>query len=209
MNSYKYLLLLSLPVMSNSLQAHGVQASLSLTISRSLPKFMSIALVITYRYLILWYPFSFCPQSFPPSGTFPMSQLFVSDDQNIGASASASVLPMSIQGWFPLRLTGLISLLSKRLSEVFSRTLVWRHQFFGTPPSLKPSSHNHMWPQGSLDYTNLCWQSNVSAFQYTVEVCRRFPAKKQSSSDFMAAVTVFRDSEPKKKSSIIASICHE
>ena len=112
------------------------QASLSLTISWSLPKFMSIALVITYRYLILWYPFSFCPQSFPPSGTFPMSQLFVSDDQNIGASASASVLPMSIQGWFPLRLTGLISLPSMGCSGVFSSTTVQRHPFFGASPSL-------------------------------------------------------------------------
>ena len=66
--------------------------------------------------------FSFCPQSFPASGTFPMSWLFASDNQNTGVSASASVLPMSIQDWFPLRLTGLISLLSKGLSEVFSST---------------------------------------------------------------------------------------
>ena len=64
--------------------------------------------------------FSFCPQSLPASGTFPMSQLFVSDDQNTGASASASVCPNNIQNWFPLRLTGLI-FLSKGLSEVFSR----------------------------------------------------------------------------------------
>ena len=75
--------------------------------------------------------FSFCPQSFPASGTFPMSQQFTSDDQKTGASASASVLPVSSQCWFPLRLTGLISLLSRRLSGVFSGTTVWRHQFFG------------------------------------------------------------------------------
>ena len=94
-------------------------------------------------------PFSFCPWSFPASGTFPMSQLFASGDQNTGASASASVLPMSIQGWFPLRSTGLISFLSKRLSGVFSITTVWRHGFFGTtPPSLWSSSHNHTWPLG-------------------------------------------------------------
>ena len=67
-------------------------------------------------------------QSFPASGTFPMSQLFTSDDQNTGASASASVLPISIQGWFPLRLTGLISLLSQGLSGVFSSTIFQRHQ---------------------------------------------------------------------------------
>ena len=71
--------------------------------------------------------FSFCPQSFSTSGTFPMSQLFTADDQNTGASAS--VLPMSIQGGFPFRLTGLISLLSRRLSGVFSSTTVRRHQF--------------------------------------------------------------------------------
>ena len=92
--------------------------------------------------------FSFCPQSFPASGTFPMSRLFASDDQNTGASASASVLPMSIQDWFPLRLTSLISFLSKGLSGVFSSTTVRRHQFFGTLPSLWSSSHNCAWPLG-------------------------------------------------------------
>ena len=65
-------------------------------------------------------PFSSCPQYFPASRSFPMSWLFASDGQSAGASASASVLPMNIQGWFPLGLTGLISLLSKGLSGVFS-----------------------------------------------------------------------------------------
>ena len=74
--------------------------------------------------------FSFCPQSFPESGTFPMSWLFTSSDQNTGASASTSALPMSIHSWFPLRLTGLIFLLSKGLSGFFSSTTVQRHQFF-------------------------------------------------------------------------------
>ena len=92
--------------------------------------------------------FSFCPQSFPEPGTFPMSQLFASDDQNTGVFASASVHPMSIQGWFSLRLTGLISLQSKGLSGVFSSTIVWRHQFFGILPSLWSSCHNFMWPLG-------------------------------------------------------------
>ena len=69
-------------------------------------------------------PFSFCPQSFPASGSFPMSQFFASDDQSIGVSASASVLLMDIQDWFPLGLTGLISLLSKGLLRVFSNTTV-------------------------------------------------------------------------------------
>ena len=90
----------------------------------------------------------FCPQSFPASGTFPMSQLFASDDQNTGVSASAPVLPTSIQSWFPLRLTSLISLLSKGLSRVFSDTTVRRHQFFSTLPSLRFGSHNCLWPLG-------------------------------------------------------------
>ena len=80
--------------------------------------------------------FSSCPQSFPASGSFPMSPLLASGGQSIGVSASASVLPMHIQGWFPLGLTGLISLQSKGLSRVFSSITVWKHQFFGAQPSL-------------------------------------------------------------------------
>ena len=77
-------------------------------------------------------PSSSCLQSFPASRSFPMSQLFTSDSQSIGASASASVLPMNIQGWFPLELTDFIFLQSKGLSRVFSSTTIRRHQFFGT-----------------------------------------------------------------------------
>ena len=90
--------------------------------------------------------FSSCPQSFPASGAFPASQLFASGDQNVGASTSASVLPMNIQGWLPLRLTGLISLLSKEVARVFSSTTIRRHQFFGPLSSLQSSSHNYTWP---------------------------------------------------------------
>ena len=79
-------------------------------------------------------PFSSCPQSSPASGSFPVHWLFASGGQSIGASASASVLPMNIQGWFPLGVTGLISLLSKGLSRVFSSTTVPKHQFFNTQP---------------------------------------------------------------------------
>ena len=68
----------------------------------------------------------------PASGSFPLSQLFISGDQRIRASASASVFSVNIQGWFPLGLTGLISLKSKGLSRVFSSTTIWKHQFFGT-----------------------------------------------------------------------------
>ena len=75
-------------------------------------------------------PFSSCPQSFPSSGSFSMSQFFTSGGQSIGASAS--VLPMSIQDWFPLVFTGLISLQLEGLSRVFSSTTVQKHQFFST-----------------------------------------------------------------------------
>ena len=81
-------------------------------------------------------PFSSCPPSFPASGSFQMSQLFASDSQSIGVSASASILPMNIQDWFPLGWTGWISLQTKELSSVFSNTTVQKHQFFGTQLSL-------------------------------------------------------------------------
>ena len=88
---------------------------------------------------------SFCPQSFPTSGSFPVSWLFASGGQNTGASASASVLPMNIQGWFPLALIGLTSLLPKVLSRVLSSTTIQKHQFFGTQLSLWPYSHIGTW----------------------------------------------------------------
>ena len=81
-------------------------------------------------------PFSSCPQSFPASGSFQMSQLFTSGGQSIGVSASTSVLPMNTQDWSPLGWTGWISLQSKGLSRVFSNTTVQKHQFFGTQLSL-------------------------------------------------------------------------
>ena len=90
-------------------------------------------------------PFS-CLQSFPASaGSFPMSQFFGSGGQNIGVSASASVLEMNVQDWFPLGWTGWISLQSMGLSRVFSNTAVWKHQFFGAQLSLWSDSHIHTW----------------------------------------------------------------
>ena len=82
-------------------------------------------------------PFSSCLQSFPASGSFPLSQFFVSGGQSIGASAS--VLPVNIQDWFPLGLTGLISLQSKGLLRVFSNTTIQKHQFFRAQLSLRDS----------------------------------------------------------------------
>ena len=87
--------------------------------------------------------FSSCLRSLPASGSFPVSWLFASGGQSIGASASASVLSMNIQSWFPLGLTGWISLQSKGLSRVFSNTTVKKHHFFGAQPSLQSNSHIH------------------------------------------------------------------
>ena len=125
-------------VVSNSLWPHGLQharlpcPSPSPTVCSSSCPLSQWCHPAISRSVI---PFS-CHQPFPASGSFPVSQFFTSHGQSIGASASASVLAMNIQDSFPLELTGLISLLSKRLSRVFSRTVVWKHQFFGTQPSL-------------------------------------------------------------------------
>ena len=89
--------------------------------------------------------FSSSLQPFPAAASFQMSQFFASDGQSIGASASAAVLPMNIQDWFPLGLTGWISLQSKGLSRVFSSTTVWKHQFLGIQHSLWSNSHILTW----------------------------------------------------------------
>ena len=161
-NSLNMLLLFSCSVVSDSLQPHGLQHA-------RLPcPSLSLGVCSSSRPLSQWchptisssvVPFSLCLQSFPASGAFPMNWLFASGSQSIGASASASVLLMNIQGWFLLGLTGLISWLSKGLSQVFSSTTVWKHQFFGTLPSLWPSSHIR---------TRLLERPSVSQFSCTV-----------------------------------------
>ena len=139
------------------------QASVSFTIFQSLLKFMSIESMMPSNHL---------PLSPPPPPALSLSQhqvlfqwvslLSTSGGQSTGASAS--VLPVNIQGWFPLGLTGLVSLFSKRLSRVFSRTTIQRHQFFGAQPSLwsLTSVHNY-WKSHRFDYADLCWQSGASA----------------------------------------------
>ena len=99
-------------------------------LSWSLLKFMSIESVYYLTISSSAIPFSFCLRSFPASGSFPMSQFFASGGQNIGASASESVLPKNIQGWFPLELNGLISLQSRELPRVLSSTTIRKHLFF-------------------------------------------------------------------------------
>ena len=111
-------------------------------------------------------PFSSCPQSSPASGSFVMNRLFASGGQSIGASAS--VLPMNILDWFPLGLTGWISLQSKGLSRIFSNTTAQKHQF-SAQSSLWSNSHicgwcdTVYWKNHSFNFMDLCWQSNVSA----------------------------------------------
>ena len=122
------------------------QATLSLTLSWSLLKFMSTESVILSNQSILC-PQSFtslCLQSFITSESFPVSWLFSSGSQYAGASGSASILPINIQGWFPLGLTGLISLLFKGLSRVFFSTTVWNYQFVRAQPFLWSNSHLYM-----------------------------------------------------------------
>ena len=92
-------------------------------------------------------PFSSCPQSFPASESFPMSQLFAWGGQSTGVSALASFLPKNTQDWSPSEWTGWVSLQSKGLSRVFSNTTVQKHQFFGTQLSSQSNSHIHTWPQ--------------------------------------------------------------
>ena len=147
----------SCSVVSNSLQPHGLQYarlpcpspapgaySNSFPLSRWCHPTTSSSVV----------PLFSCFQSFPELGSFSRSQFFTSGGQSIGVSASASVLPMNIQEWFPLRLTGLI-LLSKGPSRVLSNTTVQKHQFFSTQLSSQSNSHIHIWllekPQLWLD----------------------------------------------------------
>ena len=91
-------------------------------------------------------PFSSCPQSFPASESFPISQIFAWGGQSTGVSASASFLPKNTQNWSPLECTGWISLQSKELSRVFSNTTVQKHQFFSAQLSSQSNSHIHTWP---------------------------------------------------------------
>ena len=154
----------SCQVMSNSLQSHGLQhetlpcPSLSSRVcSNSCPLNQWYYLTISSSATL----FSFCLQSFPESGSFPMSQFFASGGQSIGATAS--VLSMNVQGWFPL---GFFSLQSKGLSRVFSSTTIQRHQFFSACLLYGPTltSVHDYWKNHSFDYTDLCQQSDFFGF---------------------------------------------
>ena len=141
-------LLFSLSVLSDSLWPHGLQCA-------RLPWPSVFPSVCSNSCPLRWWcqptisssvaPLFSCPQSFPTSGSFPVSWLFTSGGQSIRASASAISLSSEYSGWFPLGLIGLISLLSKGLSRVFSSTTVRKHPFFSPQSSLWSNSHIHAW----------------------------------------------------------------
>ena len=171
--SLKSYLLFSCLVVSNFLWPHGLQHTrLPCTLlspgvcSNSCPLSQLCHPNISSSVI----PFTSCLQYFPASGSFPMTWLFASGGQRIGASVSASVLSMSSQSWLPLGLTGFISLQSKGLSRVFSNTTVQKHQFFSIHHSLQSNSHIHtwLWKNHSFENIDLCRQSGVSAFSYAV-----------------------------------------
>ena len=157
---------------------------------------------------ILCCPLLFLPTVFPSIRSFPVSQLFPSSSQSVGASAS--VLPMDIQGWFHLGLTDLISLQSKGLSRVFSSTIVRKHQFFNTQPSLWSNSQIHTW---LLEKLSLWLYGSLSAkcclcplIHY---VCHSVSSRKQASFNFMAVVTICSDfGTPENKLSLFPLFPH-
>ena len=151
----------SCSVMSDSLQPHGLQharlpcpSPTSRAYSNSCPLIQWCHPTISSSVI----PFS-CLQSFPASGSFPVSQFFTSGGQSIEVSASAWVLPMDIQDWFPLRWTGWISLQLKGLSRIFSNTTVQKHQFFSAQLSYSPIliPLHDCWKNRSFDKADIWW----------------------------------------------------
>ena len=160
-------MLFSCSVVSNSLQPHGLQHT-RFPCPLPFPWACLNSCPLSqwcYRTISSSVPFSSCPQSFPASGSFLMSLLFVSSGQSVGASVSASVLPMNIQDWFPRTLTGLISFLSNGLKNLLqhhnSKTSIPQCSAFFI---VQLTSIHDYWKNHSFDYTDLCRQSNVSAF---------------------------------------------
>ena len=135
-------------VMSSSLRPHGLQHTRPPCPSPTPGVYSNLCPLSRWCHPIISpsvAPFSSCPQSFPVSGSLQMSHLFTLGGQNIGVSASTSVLPMNTQDWSLLGWTGWTSLQSKGLSRVFSNTTVQKQQFFGAQPSSQSNSHIHTW----------------------------------------------------------------
>ena len=141
------------------------QASLSFTVSQSLLKLVSPEAVMPSNHLILCRPLLLLPPIFPSIRIFSNESVLHINWPS--ASASASVLPTTIQGSFPLGLTGLISLLSKELSRVSFSTTIWKHQFFSTLPSSRSGSHMSYMTIGktiTFHYIYICWQNDIYDF---------------------------------------------
>ena len=170
------------------------QASPSLTISWSLPKFMSIELVMPFNHLIVC---CLLPLIFPSIRVFSSEIIlcirwpkYWSFNFNISPSNEYSRLISYKTDWFDL--LGVQGTLRSLLQHHSSKaSVLWCSAFFSCSPALTTVPDH--WEDQSLDYMDLCWRSDVSALQHTVQVCHSFPAKKQSSSDFMAAVTICSD----------------
>ena len=156
----------SCPTLWDPMDSDTPDFPLSFTISQNLLKLLSTELMMPSSHLVLCHPLLLLPSVSPSIRVFPMYWLFASDGQSIGASASTSILPMNIQVWFLLGLTGLISLLSKRLSRVFPTPQLESINSLALSllsGSVLTSIHDY-WKIHSFDYTNLSWQSDVSAF---------------------------------------------
>ena len=138
------------------------------TVSQSLLKFMFTESVMLPNHFILCCPLLLLPSSSPASQSFPMNHLCIRWP-SIGASASATVLPVNIHSWFPLGLTSLISLLSKGLSRVFSNTTVLKHQCFSTQPSLWSNSHIYNMTTGKTIALTIC--TFVGKVMYFFLIC--------------------------------------
>ena len=180
------------------------QASLSFTISQSLLKFVSIS---QWCYLTISSsaaPFSFCLQSFPASRSFSMSQFFTSGSQSNEASASASLLPMNIQGWFLLGLTGFDLLAVQGTLKSFFQlhglkaSILWCSVFF----MVQLTSVYDYWKNYSFDSMEICHQAMSLLFNM-LPICHSFPSKGQASFNFMAVVTICSDSGAQEN-----KICH-
>ena len=147
------------------------QASLLFTISWSLLKLMSIESMMPSSHLILCHPLLLLPSIFSSIISFPMSRLFTSGGQSIGASASVLVLPMNIQSWFSLGLTSLISLLSKELSRIFSSTTIQKHQFFDAQPSYGPTlSYPYLATGKTIAWTRWTFAGKVMSLLFNMLV---------------------------------------
>ena len=197
-------------------QTVACQTLLSSTVSHSLLKFMSVESVMLSNYFILCCPLLLLLSIFPSITSFLVSRLFTSGGQSTGASGSASVLPMNIQGWFPVELTSLISLQSRELSRVFSSTTIESINslalslLYGS--ALTPI-HDY-WKNHSFDYSDLCQQDDVSVFYMLFRFVITFllRSKRLLISWLQSSFEVIL--EPKKKKSVIASnfspsLCHE